>query len=245
MSLCPGSPIPDQAALPGSREEIVTRSKTEVVPVPIETLVAVCADSERKVEWQGSCVESRMLDKQGETAMPGVPAEAHEYQRYALPFPLSNRDYVMNYKWTLSNWDGGDDGAKRTATQVVMSVALEGDNVPKPSPDIVRATIKELKIVLEEVDESSTSVTASINVDPAGSFPLWVVNAYCKTWSPKTISTMKMQGQKLLKEQAAANKAPAAAAAAQEAAPATEPPAEEAPAEAPAADDAAAPKPTE
>lgn len=45
---------------------------------------------------------------------------------------------------------------------------------------------------LESTDGgAATMVKATVNVDPGGNFPMFAINAYGKTWPPKTLDTLE------------------------------------------------------
>ena len=41
-------------------------------------------------------------------------------------------------------------------------------------------------------------VKATVNVDPAGNFPMFAINAYGKTWPPKTLDTLEEHALKMV-----------------------------------------------
>ncbi len=138
--------------------------------VPISLLVTVLLDHDIAVEWVDLMTEHSQI--RSEDANTQIV-----YESYGLPWPISDRDYVMrqaagyddvNHVFTL-DFESLDDPAKPV---------LEGH---------VRAMAYRTFWRLKKIDALSTNVEVEVFTDPKGSLPAWLINLIQKDWPWKTI----------------------------------------------------------
>ncbi|MCO5167166.1 MAG: START domain-containing protein [Planctomycetes bacterium] len=145
-----------------------------VVEAPLERVLWVLAENDRRTEWIDLCAESRVLERVSEH-------ESVIYQRYALPWYLSDRDYVFRARAVREQ-----DGAVR-----LLMASCEHPAAP---PTVgVRARLLESTYVLTPLGERRTRVAVEIHTDPCGMVPDWLVNVVQKSWPLKTLQGIRKQ----------------------------------------------------
>ena len=147
--------------------------------VPIGLLVAVLKDHTITEEWVDLIIEHkvvRMVDERTNVI----------YESYGLPWPISDRDYVMK------ETKGHDPDAK------VFTIAYE--SVTDPSlpviPGLVRAMAYRTFWRLERVSPTQTRIEIEVFTDPKGTLPAWLINLIQKDWPWKTITGLVKRAQK-------------------------------------------------
>jgi hypothetical protein len=157
----PGSPL------------VAFKGVTEL-DAPLEKVLWVLADNEHRTEWIDLCAESRVLEQ--------VSAfETVIYQRYALPWYLTDRDYVYRAKATR--------GADGTVTLVLASC----EHRDAPATVGIRAQLIESSYVLTALGPNRTRIAIEIHTDPKGMVPDWLVNLVQKSWPVKTLQGIRKQ----------------------------------------------------
>jgi hypothetical protein len=141
-----------------------------VVSVPIALLVTVLLDDEIAVEWVDLMTEHAMVRDQS-------PTEKVIYEAYGLPWPISDRDYVM---MQTTRYDD---------TNLVFTLDFESmvDPAKPVREDHVRAMAYRTFWRLKKIDDVSTNVEVEVFTDPKGSLPAWLINLIQKDWPWKTI----------------------------------------------------------
>ena len=95
------------------------------------------------------------------------PTELIYYSEINVPWPASNRDFIVRLKVTQD--------AKTKA------VTLLADNLPNHLPtykNIVRIPQSYSKWVIEPVNANQVKVEYVLQVDPGGSVPAWLINMF-------------------------------------------------------------------
>ena len=147
--------------------------------VPIGLLVAVLKNHTITEEWVDLIIEHkvvRTLDERTNVI----------YESYGLPWPISDRDYVMK------ETKGHDSEAK------VFTITYE--SVTDPSlpaiPGMVRAMAYRTFWRLEWVSPTQTRIEIEVFTDPKGTLPAWLINLIQKDWPWKTITGLVKRAQK-------------------------------------------------
>jgi hypothetical protein len=161
-----------------------------IVDAPIEKVLWVLGDNDHRTDWVDRLAESVILERKG-------AYDFVVYQHFALPFPMTDRDYVYRGR------------AFRDAKGSVI-VSLESVTHPKaPTPKGVRADLVGSRYILTPKG-NKTLVTVEIMTDPKGNVPAWLVNVIQKSWPTKTLTGLREQVQKdFVKSQALPPAAPA------------------------------------
>lgn len=144
------------------------------VEAPLEKVLWVLADNDHRTEWVDLCAESRVLEQVS-------PFESVIYQRYSLPWYLTDRDYVYRAKATR--------GADGTVTLVLSSC----DHADAPETIGIRAQLIESSYVLTPLGADRTRIAVEIHTDPKGMVPDWLVNLVQKSWPVKTLQGIRKQ----------------------------------------------------
>jgi len=150
-----------------------------VVQVPIALLVTVLLDDDIAVEWVDLMTEHSVVR----------PVTEHEkiiYESYGLPWPISDRDYVLRQ---VASYDD--------ANHVFILDFESVDDPAKPAlNDVVRAMAYRTYWRLEMVDATSTNVEVEVFTDPKGLLPAWLINLIQKDWPWKTIEGLVKRANK-------------------------------------------------
>jgi hypothetical protein len=150
-----------------------------VMDVPISVLVSLLLDDERATEWVDLQAEHWVISQESADFK-------HIYERYDLPFPIDDRDYVISQQATY------DDA------NAIFTLNFESVNDPaKPVSDCCeRAMAYRTFWRLTKVDDSSTKVEIEVHTDPKGMLPSWLINMIQKDWPWKTISGLVKRAKK-------------------------------------------------
>ena len=147
--------------------------------VPIGQLSTVLKTPQLAVEWVDLMTEHSVIRPLGEN-------KNLIYESYGLPWPISDRDYVMQEQYIFA-------GASRVFPIEYTSV----EDAAKPEQDEhVRATVYRTFWRLTMVDAARTKVEIEVFTDPRGSLPAWLINLIQKDWPWKTIDGLVRRAQK-------------------------------------------------
>ena len=150
-----------------------------VLDVPIGNLVTVLLDDTIAVEWVDLMLEHSIIREE-------TPEKQLIYEWYGLPWPISDRDYVM---WEVANYDA----EKKEFTLDFESV----DDASKPKQDCcVRAMAYRTFWRLVKVSDTQTNVEVEVFTDPKGSLPAWLINMIQEDWPWKTIAGLRSRAGK-------------------------------------------------
>jgi|TARA_B110000495_G_scaffold81886_1_gene70382 hypothetical protein len=147
--------------------------------VPIGLLVTVLKDEKLAVEWVDLMLEHsvvRTIDE-GSNLI---------YESYGLPWPISDRDYLMIERYTY-------DGTTKVFTIDYESVT---DPAKPVSSKFVRAVAYRTFWRLEQVGPGRTKVEVEVFTDPKGVLPSWLINLIQEDWPWKTIDGLVRRAQK-------------------------------------------------
>ena len=150
-----------------------------VFDVPIGLLISVLKDADIAVEWVDLMTEHTVLRNAGEN-------KNLIYESYGLPWPISDRDYVMVETY-------GYDAASKVFTIDYESVE---DSAKPPVKELVRAMAYRTFWRLTVVDSDTTKIEVEVFTDPKGSLPAWLINMIQKDWPWKTIDGLVKRASK-------------------------------------------------
>ena len=128
------------------------------------------------VDWQHNCEEARVLTQPDGTTLT--------YNRIASPWPVSDRDVVLSS--SRQETDGGglrlefnstEEGSVEVPSGVVRMVRLAGSYVLTPSP------------------EGGTHVVYTLDSDPGGSLPTWLVKQAGRDLPFRTLKGLKERAE--------------------------------------------------
>ncbi|WP_176736943.1 START domain-containing protein [Oligoflexus tunisiensis] len=160
--------------VPGS--PLVAFKGVKVMPVPITKVAQVILDedTEKKKQWIDMIKDFQIIEK--------GTYESITYSAYDLPWPLTDRDYVVHSHLKIDN----------EANQILIDLkSVEHPKAPKTIG--VRAELVRSLYKLVPRPDGSTEVTVEIQTDPKGALPKWLVNLVQKGWPANTLRNMEVQ----------------------------------------------------
>ncbi|MDP6932077.1 MAG: START domain-containing protein, partial [Myxococcota bacterium] len=109
------------------------------------------------------------------------------HQGYGLPWPISDRDYVMLESATFD---------ETTKTFTLQFKSTEHASMPEQE-DFIRAQAYRTFWHLQANDTpGSTHVEVEVYTDPKGLLPSWLINLIQKDWPSTTITNLDARAQK-------------------------------------------------
>lgn len=139
----------------------------------LSEIVGLLTDMSAHKKWIYNCKESRRLKEVGTN-------ELYYYMELKVPWPASNRDGVVCFKFSQD---------KETKIVTVSTQALTGI-----LPDI-RGIVRVKKLVASWtfVPQPDGTIAAEyqVNTDPGGSVPVWIVNLFAVTGPYESVTKMK------------------------------------------------------
>ena len=163
-------------------DEVNTFRGTTTMPMSIERIAYVLDDTESKTEWVSRLIQENRLE--------GNPFSYRSiaYQHYNLSWPVSDRDYVIESKWSVIK-----DTKLPTAILSIKSIIR--DDVPEIEGR-VRGQLDRLVYKLEKLKSNQTRVTVEIMVNPKGLLPNFMINLIQKDWPITTLRQLNAQALK-------------------------------------------------
>lgn len=145
-----------------------------VVEQPILRVAMVLLDPARSHEWADRVVEARELGALSDR-------EVVHYSRVRGTWVTKDRDFVTRI--TLAIEPGR-----------LIRLRLRAASDPRaPTTEHVRGEILEGSFTLTADGDARTRVVAELHVDPKGSVPRWLVNAFQRRWAHRTITALRRQ----------------------------------------------------
>ena len=163
-------------------DEINTYRGTTTMPMSIERIAYVLDDTESKTEWVSRLKQENRLE--------GNPFSYRSiaYQHYNLSWPVSDRDYVIESKWTVMK-------DMKLPTAILSIKSIIRDDVPEIEGR-VRGQLDRLVYKLEKLKSNQTRVTVEIMVNPKGLLPNFMINLIQKEWPITTLRQLNAQALK-------------------------------------------------
>ncbi len=143
------------------KTKLVGFKMTGTLGANASSLMAHLRNVERSAEWTPQLIEKITLKNTSDL-------EASTYSLNSLPWPLSNRDFILHNKLYLS---------KEKKLLFITSKSIKDPHYPKKE-GIVRAWIHYSNIGLRPINEKKTYIEWTLFVDPKGQIPSWLVNFY-------------------------------------------------------------------
>ena len=163
-------------------DEVNTYRGTTTMPMSIERIAYVLDDTESKTEWVSRLKQENRLE--------GNPFSYRSiaYQHYNLSWPVSDRDYVIESKWSVMK-------DKKLPTVILSIKSIVRDSVPEIEGR-VRGQLYRLVYKLEKLESNQTRVTVEIMVNPKGLLPNFMINLIQKDWPITTLGQLNAQALK-------------------------------------------------
>lgn len=149
------------------------------LPAKLSQVVALIMDVDAGEEWVYGTKSSFLLKKVS-------PSELYYYSEVDIPWPLNNRDFIAHLK---VNQDA--------QTKVVTINGPTEANYLPIKPAIVRVAHSNGKWVLTPAKNNIVQIDYTLEVDPGGTIPVWLVNLFATSGPAETFKKMKSQVNKL------------------------------------------------
>ena len=163
-------------------DEVNTYRGTTTMPISIERIAYVLDDTESKTEWVSRLKEETRLEENPSSY------RSIAYQHYNLSWPVSDRDYVIESKWTVIK-------DMKLPTAILSIKSIIRDDVPEIEGR-VRGQLDRLVYKLEKLKSNQTRVTVEIMVNPKGLLPNFMINLIQKEWPITTLRQLNAQALK-------------------------------------------------
>ena len=163
-------------------DEVNTYRGTTTMSMSIERIAYVLDDTESKTEWVSRLKQENRLE--------GNPFSYRSiaYPHYNLSWPVSDRDYVIESKWSVMK-------DKKLPTMILSIKSIVLDSVPEIEGR-VRGQLYRLVYKLEKSESNQTRVTVEIMVNPIGLLPNFMINLIQKDWPITTLRQLNAQALK-------------------------------------------------
>jgi len=137
-------------------------------------ILAVFCDVPRRTEWVRNLGESRVIqDNHVDRVLV--------YSRYNLPWPASDRDSLIETRYT-------NDYQNSSVTVRFNTVEMAGEPSPRGVIRIPEVTgVLHLKILAK----GKTAVRYEVNLDAGGWLPLWICNFFVQDAPMQMLQAMK------------------------------------------------------
>lgn len=146
------------------------------VDVDLAEVAAVLVDVPRQKEWVSHLCESRLVE--------GDPvARSIVYSRYDLPWPVKDRDAVI---------ESVVEERPELGEVHVRFRSIQAPEVPVRR-DCIRVPLCEGEFTLSESRPGSVRVTYTIRLDPGGWLPDWLARQFVRDAPAKTLRDFKAQ----------------------------------------------------
>jgi hypothetical protein len=150
---------------------------TGTVDASVPRLLTVLRDLPRQKEWVDRLKDARFV--RGTT-----PFERVIYTRFGLPWPIKDRDFVLETRTTF-------DRATNTVHYEAHSIE---DPLLPVDKCCVRGEVRYSRVTLALVDDGKkTKIESEVLVDPKGGIPKWAVNLVQKSLPRKSIAGLLKQ----------------------------------------------------
>lgn len=144
-----------------------------VLPATLTQLVYVVLDVNTGAEWVYSTKSSTLLRQVS-------PAEVYYYSEVTLPWPCSNRDFVAHLT-----------ARQDPRTKVVTIDGPTIDGMVPEKENIVRVSKSSGKWVITPLANRSVRIDYTLETDPGGSLPAWLVNLFVTKGPLETFRKLK------------------------------------------------------
>lgn len=149
-----------------------------VLPATASQLVAIVLDVNTGAEWVYSTKSSTLLKQVS-------PTEVYYYSEVSLPWPASNRDFVAHLT-----------ARQDPHTKVVTIDGPTVDGMVPEKKNIVRVSRSSGKWIITPLPNRSVRIDYTLETDPGGALPAWLVNLFVTKGPLETFRKLKEQVEK-------------------------------------------------
>ena len=144
----------------------------------IHHLMAIILDNRRAPEWVARCETSKQLKRYDARS-------TLVYSRASSPWPVSDRDTVV--KVTTQTIEQGREYRLTMRSRSDHMATVDG---------VVRIEHSHIYFHLKRINKATTRVEYSLNVDPGGYLPKWIVRMSTRSMPIDTIRALEAQAKK-------------------------------------------------
>jgi hypothetical protein len=141
----------------------------------LEKLENCLLDFEKYTHWQFNTIESKALKKISD-------AEFIYYAKIDAPWPVSDRDMVVKLQ------------TKRSDNQLIVTANSE-KGILAEKKDLVRVPASRSQWIIEEKGKDLLEINYSIQIDPGGNVPAWLVNWVCANAPLQSFQALKKRNE--------------------------------------------------
>ena len=148
------------------------------IDASLSRLTAVLLDIDRTVDWVYATKKCSVLKQVSQS-------ESIYYSEIDAPWPVSNRDFIVRL------WAVQDEKTK--------AVSVLAENKPSYLPehdDIVRIKQSYSKWVIEPLKGGKVKVEYTLQVDPGGNIPAWLINLFATKGPYESFKKLRLQVKK-------------------------------------------------
>ncbi len=149
-----------------------------IIDASLNRLTTVLMDINTAADWVYSTKKATLLKQLS-------PSELYYYSEVAVPWPASNRDFVVHMKVT-------QDEKTKTVTVV-------GESKPTYLPtvkNIVRIQQSYTKWLILPLQNGQVQIEYYLQVDPGGIVPAWLINMFSTKGPFETFKNLRQQVKK-------------------------------------------------
>lgn len=159
--------------------DIIAFKGSLLMKVPMSKIAYVIMnnDIKQKKRWIDMVREFTIISRDDKSGV------SFTYSSYDLPFPISDRDFVIRSEKILNKKKG-------------LAIKLRSGTHQKYHPNNsvgVRGKIIGSSFMLQQKSPNETLVTVTIQSDPGGLLPTWVVNIINKNWPYNTLMALRRE----------------------------------------------------
>lgn len=139
----------------------------------LSSLVGLLTDVNSHTLWIYKCKQSKLIKTVSSS-------EFYYYMETAVPWPASNRDGVIRFKYTQDS--------------VTKVVTVKSQNIPNVLPEldgIVRVPKASAQWIFTPKDDGTVDGEYQLNLDPGGSVPAWIINMFVVDGPYESLTNMK------------------------------------------------------
>lgn len=163
--------------VPGS--DIFAFKATMIMDAPFAKVASVLFDDTRATNWTPDLEEIKVIRKVSDTARI-------QYAHIGTPFVIKDRDFVLH---ASAEWNDAEQALW------VRFRSVEDPDMPKTG--YVRGDMKESYYLMKPLDGGArVQITYLVHVDPKGTVPRWLVNAFSKNFPRKTLLGLMKESKK-------------------------------------------------
>lgn len=145
------------------------------VDAPVSQVVALLLDLDAAPDWVSHTKSCRLIKHVS-------PSELYYYSEVAMPWPLENRDFVARVRVIQHP----------VTREVTVDAPAVGGHVT-PKKGVVRITHSVGYWKLNSPDGRRTNIEYTLQVDPGGVIPAWLVNALAAQGPLESFKAMRTQ----------------------------------------------------